>query len=331
MRKFTISFATMLVALSIIADKSIASDEHLNSVEVENVLIEYGYESEDLNYYTDENKLELAEVILEDPEKLEVNTTYVTVDNVATIEYYTNTSDEELFANGATEEEIDLIREKLKKLLEQPVEEIKENYNLSNGEVGLIKNAVEENPNYVAPEDFGSKEVTASAQIATSKLSFTQSVKNNSTSTKPNYKVTLNHNWKTPFFFDIVSDNVAAAWGGNLDVKGISGLVFYNKGDWYSGKFGSGIGSVAPSSTVTPNKGIVFSFKQKLTGRNQAKSGTYNFTVFQNKKKGYSTSLVSQYAHKRMTVSNISISKTPTITIGTGKDVSAQRKANINY
>ncbi|MCK1999106.1 hypothetical protein MPH47_18075 [Psychrobacillus psychrodurans] len=308
-----------------------ASENTLTNEEVDKILINFGYEKEELPYYFEQNKLDLAQAIQENPENVQKSTSYLRVDNIGLIEYYTNTSDQEILEN-ASPENLKAIKEKLNKIDSKSVDELMKENDFSEGEAKLVKSALKKNPKYKAPKKFGKKEVTTSGEISSSDLAFTMSVNNKSTTTAPSYDVTLNHNWQNPYFFDIVKDNVAAAWGGNLDVKNISALVYYNKGNWYSGKYGAGVGSFAPGSTVSPNTGIVFEFDQsKQDAAVQAKSGNYWFTVFQNKKQGYSTTLVSQFAHKILTVSNVTVSNTPSIVIGLGKDESPQKKANINY
>lgn len=319
------------LAFGLLSNTSYASANTTSIDEVDKILVDFGYDKDDLAYYHEERKIKLAEAIKINPESVSKETTYMRVDNIGLIEYYTNTSDQKLSEDGFEQKQIEKIRKKLDKLKAISESELMATYNLSKGEAKLIKKALKKNPNYKLPKKYGKKEVTTSGTISTSDLSFTMSVVNRSTSTAPSYDVDLHHNWKSPFFFDIVSDNVAAAWGGNLDVKNVGGLTFYYNGNFWTG-YKSPWGSLWTYGEVTPNTGIVFAFKQsKDYGSAQAKSGNYWFTVFQTKKQGYSTSIVSQYAHKIATVSNVTVSKTPGINIGWGFDKSPQQRINIIY
>ena len=182
--------------------------------------------------------------------------------------------------------------------------------------------------------------VTASGSISSSKMTLTQSVINKS-NTLPNYKVAISYNWKTPYTFCVSTDQIVTAWGGGLNSKDYVGTAYYygwtSPTNWTSEL----VTRTSMSSTVKPNVGIQYSFpqskgKDKQGHMTKTKMGAAGFTLYQTKKSGKETNLISNYCHKVIKVGGGSISisasgPSVSISIGPGWDKSPQAKNVIKY
>lgn len=65
-----------------------------------------------------------------------------------------------------------------------------------------------------------------SGSISSTKLFFSISKVTNSTK-KPDYNIKVTYKWSKPYYWEIFSDKIAVAWGGNLNVKRISSNAEY--------------------------------------------------------------------------------------------------------
>lgn len=333
MKKLFCAISTLGLISSFLVSPAFANENtDIPEGKVNQILEESGYDIETLEEMEFTDKQEIATAILKDPSLVESSNTLLTIDNISTLEYFTNTEDSELIQEGYGEEEINNIRDKIDYIDNLSKNEVKDKYNVSSSEYKMIKKALETNPEYEVNDDSGEKTVTTSGSIATSKMSFGMTKVNNSTSKAPSYNITVTYNWKSPYFVDSFSDNIGIAWGGGLNSKNISSTAKYYAGNWYTGKYNSLKYTKSWSKSETPNKGIVFSTAQaRAVATQQNKTGTIKATLYQTKFKGYDTKVISQFAHKIVTVSNITISGTPSITIGTGFDKSAQKASTIKY
>lgn len=178
------------------------------------------------------------------------------------------------------------------------------------------------------------------------KMKYTQTVINNSTAKKPMYNVKLYFSWKpkvgrVPYF----NDRIAVAWGGNLNRgKMLSKRIRYQNMESYYGLRGKTYYSkyYSPGVSDTPNKGVIFSAKQfrvfYKNGKKQQgilKNGYMSFNLYQNKKQGYDTRIISRYCYRKIKIGS-SISFTGSgasvgIEIGTGYEKSPQRTRTIRY
>ncbi|MGM9977177.1 MAG: hypothetical protein ACI33J_00010 [Clostridium sp.] len=317
---------------STFAESQASSNDLLSDIKVDQVLEQSGYDADTLEEMESKDKREIAEAINKNPDLVDVNFSIMDIDNLSMLEYFTNTDDSLLFEDGFSADDVKQIRNNLKQINSLNEKEMKERYHVSSPEYKMIKKSLEKNPNYKVKKDNGDKEVTTSGSIATSKMSFAMTKVNNSTSSAPSYSMTVTYNWKTPYFVDTFSDYIGVSWGGGLNSKSISSTAKYYSGNWYTGKYTTLKNTKSWSKTETPNKGIVFSTKQSNTSATQQnKTGTIKFTLYQTKFKGYDTKVLSQFAHKILAVSGITISGSPSITIGTGYDKSAQKSSTIRY
>lgn len=316
---------------SLLANTTFAKDNNELS-DVDQLLEQSGFDSETLVGMSYKDKKDIADAIRKDPDSVEISNTILNVDNLSTFEYFTNTEENELVKDGFNDDEIKEIKRKLNFIDSLSEGEMEKQYSLSSSEYKMIKQSLKKNPNYKPKKDFGEKKVTTSGNIATTKMSFSMSKVNKSTTTAPSYNMTVTYNWLSPYFMDIFSDNIGVSWGGGLNSKNISSTANYYSGNWYTGKYSTFKYNTSWSKQETPNKGIVFSTPQsRAVATQQNKTGTIKFTLYQTKFKGYDTKVLAQFAHKTLAVNNITISGSPSITIGTGFDKSAQKSSTIRY
>lgn len=95
------------------------------------------------------------------------------------------------------------------------------------------------------------------------------------------------------------------------------------------------------TTDVTPNAGVQFTFPQSYgtcSNGNAAKtkSGFASFTLYQTKKQGYDTTLISNYCHRVVSVQSASISisasgPSVSLSIGGDWDTTTQKQTMLAY
>jgi hypothetical protein len=326
----------MIVLCVICSLFGVSSASNINTLNVDKVLQDYGYESNVTSVMPYRDKVEISKSILENPDSIEILQTYLTVDNLALIEYYTNIEDTELIKNGLNNDDIKKIRNWLQKLNSISEAEMKEYYGIDFPVYKLVKKALTKNKDY-HNEDFGEKTVTTSDTISTTKMSYSMTKTDVSTSTAPSYNFYITYNWLSTYFNDIFDDSIAVAWGGNLNSTNIASLANYNL--VISGMFTDYVDSYAWTKNETPNSGIVFSTPQSkgytIYGQyRQNKSGYVRFNLYQTKYNGkYDTNVVSRFLHKVVSIAGGSVSVTgATINFDSGSyDSTDQSSATVKY
>lgn len=257
------------------------------------------------------------------------------VDNFKAIEDILKYDESELIEAGLSEENVRIARNEIQRLFSMSDRNLQNELGLSGSEVKILRDIQNKATSNILDErKVITSPVEATGGISTAKMSYSMAVTDNSTSTKPNYKVKCTFNWKKVFIVGAWNDYIAVAWGGGMNSKSESGTVNYYK--VADSGWGSKYESKSMSKTAVPNKGFKFYFgKSYYYSGNKAvksKSGTANITVYQTKKKGLDTKIISQYGHRTVTTgSSISISNTPTISFGAGYDKSDQKSKNVTY
>lgn len=306
--------AITLQGKEVLASSSGNGNESATLTKYEMVLQEAGFDANSLSNMPNDKKIKIAESILNDPSSVEIRKEILHIDNIAIFEYYTNTEDSELIKNGLSIDEIRKIRNSLNEINSLTKEQFKDRYSSGDEEYKIIKKALTKNPNYKAKKDQNNI-VTTSGTISSSDLYYYMTKSTISTS-HPEYDFYIYFDWTKPYFNDIFDDTVAAAWGGNLNVKNINSYVDYYRGTYWDGSYGGYYGSSAMNYTQTPNMGIVFTFPQHygdsvIGDYRQAKSGWIQYTLYQTQFQGYETNAISKYCHKIVALSfgGVSIAK----------------------
>lgn len=279
-------------------------------------------------------------------ETVDVETSVMEVDNLTEIEEFLSSDEKELTKMGFSDKEIKSATEEVEEMLSMDNEELSESYGLDNTEIKMLRTAEENAEERNSLEDGSESKkignrVKASGSISSSEMTYTQTVINRSTASKPKYDVTLSYQWSTPYWLTSFNDKIAVAWGGGFNTTSTN----YTAQAWYydwnvtSTKWKSTLCAVDNMSyTDTPNRGIIFSLKQGYgvtpdVKTAKTKKGHAKFTIFQTKKKGYSTKIISNYCHRTVALTGVSLAVdgSPRITIGGAWDATAQKATNVIY
>ncbi len=322
------------------ADKVVSLDHD----EMIDALVEEGYTEETAEALSEED-LEYVYSGIESGDLVDVYTCSMEVDNLAEIEAFYSYSEEELIAMGIDEEAIQETEEQLEEMYNMNNSQLEQEYGLDEVDAKLFRKAVENGKAANVEERSYGKElenpVSASGSITSSEMSYTQSVTSNS-STLPNYTVKLSYTWKSVYALAVYNDKIVAAWGGNLNSKSYSTTAKYYNWSTVGGSFGSTkVKTKSMTVDVTPNAGVEFTFPQSYgtcSNGNAAKTktGSASFTLYQTKKQGYDTTLISNYCHRVISVKSASISisasgPSVSLSIGGAWDKTSQKKTTIAY
>lgn len=340
--KKIITLLTTLIIFSTFTSNILASQTS-TKVNDEQILIQNGLAKENLEALTKEDKQQLIEILKEDKDKVQINSTVMEIDNLAEIEAFMNLSEEALIANGADSEKVKAARNELSEYFNMSDEELAKELDTSMIEARYIKKAIEKARNKIdgnQPKEIRDENlVNASGSISSTKLTYSQAVTNLSTSTRPIYKVNVAYTWKTVYALSIYSDTIAACWGGGLVTSNISSAAAYY--DATSSSFSSYNKTISMTKEETIQAGIKFRFPQAVMPKNPAyptsktRNGSATFTIYQLQKQGYATQVASRYCHRsvRLESTSISFSTSPTVSINVGGawDTSAQSVSTISY
>lgn len=312
-----------------ISSYAVSSD--INSLtKSEEILVSFGYPKDMLNLLSENEKNEMAIEMTNEPASVKIDVTTVHFDELYWIEFIANASDEELFKKGLSLEEININRNNIRDLRELSYSELKEIYDRSDEEIKLLKIAATPKENYQEPKEITNKNKVTISQISTTTMTYATTVTNNSSITKKpvSYAVKITFNWKTHPAITFLKDKIAATWGCNLNSMSENGTITFT---------GNGGSTRSPEIEVEPNRGLVFSFWQRAVnglGWDLLKSGTINFTVFQNSKQNLSAALVTQYGHGILTITGGGVSFGSGADVGidfaVGFDTSAPKRYNLS-
>lgn len=333
-----IAFATLFNSTT---GTVLADDEQKSYDNMISKLVSAGY-TKDTAIALDYDDVVLIYESLESGKELTIDTCATEVDNLSNIENFLSCNEEQLLEIGISQDDINTTTEQLENMLSLEDKKLEDVYNLDKTDVKMLRIA-EQNAERNKVEEPTDKvidnEVTASGSISSSKLTYTQTAVSNSKS-KPNYTVKLSYSWKSPYMLGGFNEKIVAAWGGNLNCKNYTGTAKYYMTNAWGTKWKSNqIASTKMSTVITPNAGITFGFPQsKGFSMNKkgglSKTGSASFTLYQTKKKGYDTTLISYFCHRVISLSSagISISSSgPSVSIGKAWNKSSQKKSIIHY
>ena len=339
MKKTYFVLATIIAINTVNCFNVSATSNNIKSNLMIDKLVEAGYHKDTAEALSDDELKDVYNGIVEGKD-ISIVTSSTEVDNLSEIEAFLSSTENELIELGIDRKEIKETKKALYKLFEKKDSEIIEEYGFDKTEVKLLRKAKE---NAQKNKQKNSKkiknQVNASGSISSSKLSYTQTVVNNSTKKKPNYRATLSYSWKKAYMLAPFKDEIVVGWGGSLNCKKYEGKASYRRYDDTLKWTGRGASTFKNMNTeVTPNAGIEFIFPQSVntpTNNTKSNSGSASVTVYQTKKQGYETTLISRYCHKVLKLGGgISISASgPSVSISVGEawDKSAQKKAVIGY
>lgn len=309
------------------------------------IMRQYGYTSETAAALPVEDQQEVVDELLKNPGKVDICTMTLEVDTLSEIESFFSYTDEEMIAMGADASKLEETREELEALNDMSDKELAEELKITTTESKLFHRAVQKGKNNKKRGNYHGKKsgVNASGSITSSEMSYTQNVTDNSTSTKPNYSVKLSYTWKQVYWLACFNDTIVAAWGGGLNTKGISSSAKYNKYFIVGGSFGSYVMSESMSKEQVAQAGIKFTFPQSIqvVPNNdesvlKTEKGYAKFTLYQTKKQGYDTKLLSNYCHKVISLAGATIGINATgpsvsISISTAYDKTPQKASTLSY
>lgn len=308
-----------------------------------NLLVQHGYTVGTAEALPEEAKNEIYESLLNNPNSVDITTTFLEVDALSEIEAFLSHTDEELIDIGLDQSDIDENNAQINTMINMTDKELKENYKYNDVEIKLLKKSVENGKkirnNEIKVPSKNDTSVNASGTIAASKLAFTQNVTDNTPGKAPNYRVQNSFDWATPTLIGGLSDSVVIAWGGGLNLDTNSALG--NSKYYVPNGAGTAWSVENPNPTKTIpmtyvqkiQEGITYTFKQNDTGK--VRNGYASTTIYQTKYQGYDTNVVSIYAHKTISVgANITISVSNTnasITPNFAYDSTPQKSKAIKY
>lgn len=308
---------------------ALASQEVRESNDQDLVLLEEGYNQEIIDAMTENEEDIIYEAACEEA-IIDKDIITMEVDNFNEISDFLSYDHDGLIELGLTEEEISNASERINYLINQSDDQLRSKFGLDDAEIKMLRGIVEENGR---KDKIIETPVYGTGTIGEAKLTYAQTVVQDYNSKNPKYNVVLAYAWHDPFAVGLFSDKIAVAWGGNLNSRDERGSSKYYNMNTLCTKYTSYVKSKNMSVNCQPNKGIIFSFTQTDNNYHKIKKGSASFTLFQSKKAGKSTKIVSSYCHKKFAVAgSVSISKNgPGISIGTGWDYSKQKNTNISY
>lgn len=251
---------------------------------------------------------EIIDEVNENPQNVDVTTDTTTLDMLDELDLAVNLSKKELVEKcNISMKDANKIKESIEDMQKMSDAEMKEKYNLSSADLIVIKDALTPDKDYVEQKE---SDLILSSTIGTSKLTFTQSVVNKSTSKKPIYKVNLSYNWKKCYYPWGFDDKIACAWGGKLVYNSNKSLTrvgnYYNmNGIIGAFSWGSYKGNKSLSCS-TAQKNMTFvapqSYSGSLSNISYLKSGNISFTIDNSKFVNSKTNICSVYCHRTLQV-----------------------------
>lgn len=295
-------------------------------------ILDEGYSEKDIDNLSLQVIEEVSDALKADSNSVDINTSVQTFNDIKNIENLINLSEEELAkVYSISIQEAKEIKSELQKIINMSDDELKKELGLDDCDIQLFRKTSEKIENYKRYKKIEDDNlVTLSSSIGTSKLSFTQTVINNSSYNKKNkrtnskYRVIESFNWKKCYFpwgcgF---KDAISVAWsGGYVYSTNSKSVTYYNMYGiigaytWASKKKGT----KKPSASGKPNTGITYYFDQdyKASMSNIAyvKKGEIQIDLAKSGYSGKKAQIISQYCHKGLGFGSISLSKAPNISV----------------
>ena len=306
------------------------------------ILVDNGYDIDTAKALPEEDQKEIVFALKDDPNRVNISSVILETDNLSEIEALFAYSEDELVSMGAQRDLVEKTKTELLNYAAMENEKLAEVLDVPVVEAKLIKMAIKEgNTNKNHNKNGKQNDVMASGSISTTKLAYTQSVTDYNYET-PYYRVKLSYTWKKVFALSCFQDAIAVAWGGGLNSKKIYGVAKYSKYKIINGDFGESYANRDMEYTDYIQQGIKFTFPQSIYSSTvniapKTQSGYANLTLYQTKRQGFDTKVISRYCHRILTTDGgITItasgsSLSPSIIIKSGYDTSVQRSAIISY
>lgn len=327
---------SMLFSSNVYASESSAESKLDSDINYEQLLIKNGYNSEMVDNMDDNSKKIIGDALDENPENVDLQSTCMQIDSFGEMEEVLSIKEEDV-----SEDDLEYYKEYVKsieELSEKSDKKLISENNMSKAQTKIFREIVEDSNAINDNKKNSEKEVTASGSISSSKLSYDQSVVNQSKNKKPKYTVCIVFTWKSPFEIGCFNDKICCAWGGNLATGYSAATAKYY--DWYGviynriwGKYKGN--KVLKFEETAINKALIYSIPQGNGKGAKVKTGAMIFYLYQNtKNKGRATKVISRYCHKVISLKSdaISVSKSGiSFSIGGAYDKSSQASSSITY
>lgn len=329
----------LAISISFVFSSNVYASEESKrdgDVNYEQLLIKKGYNPEMVKNMDDNSRKIIGDALNENPENVDLQSTCMEIDSFDEMEEVLSITEEEV-----SEEDLEYYREYVKsieELSEKTDKKLISENNMSKAQTKIFREIVEDSSAIDNNKKNVEEEVTASGSISSSKLSYDQSVVNQSKNNKPKYTVCIVFTWKSPFEIGCYNDKVCCAWGGNLATGYSAATAKYY--DWhgviYNRVWGKYKGKkVLKFEETAINKALTYSVPQGNGNGAKVKTGAMIFYLYQNtKNKRRATKVISRYCHKVISIKSdsISVSKSGiSFSIGGAYDKSSQASSSITY
>lgn len=295
----------------------------------DSILLAHGFNEDDVDLIEMDKKIEIASALLINPDLVQKSASVSEIDELTDIERFVNTSEETLLESGMKQEDIDSANNLIQNWKASSDEELMERYDRDQVEIKMLRMACEPTEDYTDKE-VTSTPVTSSGSISSSKLYFSTTATKQKFCGRVRYRVVNTFKWKSLPFVDFLTDEIVNAWGGSMWTSNYSSKLVYAYGDinvpgvktkTYTAHYEEG----------PINAGFRFWTHQAqgdlITGLNyhQLWKGSASLLLTTNGNcKNKDTKILAQYGHHTIGWSGVSISKSPSISFGTGWDYSDQ-------
>lgn len=270
------------------------------------ILLNYGYEKNQFKFLQNEQRLIIAKALLINPELVKRKKIITRIDELSLLEKVVNLSDEKLLELGMTKKDILETREQIEKIASMDNKQIMDEYNKSEAEAKLIKEAITPQKEYFLKSKKGIM-ATASGSAGNADIEVANWVVDLSGQEcgAVAYYVTSTFEWLEGFVWRL-DDQFLTCWGGGLNSKNITGTAYYTNGY-----------PVENFETTTrelkvlhqdPNLTVNFKVPCLSDEGNALYAGTTGMVIFQNEKNNFSTKVLSEYAHKYLAVAGAGFS-----------------------
>lgn len=336
MRLFKVALISVLVCVLVMSSAltSFGADTtniiQATSSNMDQILSDNGFDDEQIELMDDDDKLNTAEKLLINPDLVQNDSTVLEINEFELIEKIVNTPNEELIKQGFDEDFLEKFNERLDFWNASSDEDLMEIYNRDISDIQLLRLA------YKSKESFDIKEitstkVTSSGSIAATQLYFAQTCnKSTRCDGKLSYRVIWTFKWHKLPFMDMLTDEIAVAWGGGLYTENptsdytycyLNGNTTHYSAHYVEGPVDAGYRFWTHQANSDWN-----------VPYNQLWKGTAALTLVQNgSRQGKKTKVISQYGHGVFCPGSISISPSPSISFSSGWDYSEQERTSIDY
>lgn len=279
------------------------------------LLSQIGIPDEIIEIIPEIDKNDLIAAYLSDPNLVQVSNSTLEIDVLSQIAEFSNKTEDELLQSGYTQGQIC-----------QGKGIINAYNNTSDAELlgaGLNKDELS------ALRTALNGEISPYANISDTKLTFTLTCSDYSTSTSANYFIGVYFNWSSPYVWTTYTDKIALAWGGNLKQESVHQYVnYYDTLSLIEFTDFMGVGTPTYSEVAVNAMGI-YTFPQgysnvELGQPGCAKSGSIRLQLYQSGMSGTESKVIGYYAHQIVefagSISLDGASVSPAIEVGFGYD-----------